>query len=122
MSTRTHTGTKNAIYYVENETIRGLIVIISAVGLSLSPLLSSKENLVKSMLYYLEENTLKVLQLAFQDRNRSSITNGYGIWNFHVRYNAFGIGAVELPVNRVVDEIHNNKWAFVNASSYVLIF
>jgi hypothetical protein len=118
MPSRTSTRTKNAVYYVENETIRGLIVIISEIGLNLNPLLKDKENLTKSILLSLEQSTLKVLQLNFYDNNSNTINNGYGIWNFFVSYNASEGGIVELPVNKVVQEIRHNKWAFTAASSY----
>src|SRR6266700_951486 len=100
MSTRSSVRTKNAIYYVENEMIRGLMSVISQVGLSLSPLLDLKETLVTGIVFHLERRTLNAIRLEFHDSRGNTIANGFGLWLFEVNYSSSGNGIIEFPVNK----------------------
>lgn len=122
MSTRSSTSTKNAVYYVENETMRGLISIISQTGLSLEKLLEMKDSLVSALVFFLERRTLKALQLEFLDRYGNILTNGFGMWKFRVEYGFSGYGAIEFPVNKVLNELRNNPLALREAVQYDFTF
>jgi len=121
MPSRTTTATKNAINYLENETIRGLIIIITEVGLRLDVLHNMKDSLVDGMLFLLQRRTLKSVQLEFFDMSGRAITNGFGLWKFNVGYDTYGSGFVELPVRKIVDEIRRNKRALAYAKSYSIL-
>lgn len=118
MPTATIVATRNAINYVENEIIRGLMVIISDVGLSLNSLLDNKESLVTGILFHLERRTLRRVQVEFYDKNGNSLNNGFGKWKFIANYGSYGRGIVELPVGKVLEEIRRNRWVLLSASSY----
>jgi len=120
MPTQTLTGTQTAVNYVENETIRGLILVVSDVGLSLQPLYDIKETLVTAILFHLERKTLRRVQLEFRDRNGNALDNGFGVWKFNVSYDAYDQGIIEFPVKKVLDELHRNKLALAPASSYII--
>lgn len=115
------TRTKNAIFYLENEAVRGLMMIISAVGLSLKSLHETKESLVQGILFHLERGTLRAIRLQFLDVHGKVIENGFGVWRFDVSYEADGIGVIEFPVRKVVDEIQRNKLSLASAHSYEVI-
>jgi hypothetical protein len=122
MSTRSSTSTKNAVYYVENETMRGLISIISQTGLSLEKLLGMKDMLVSALVFFLERRTLNVLQLEFLDRYGNILTNGFGVWKFRVEYGSSGSGVIAFPVNKVLAELRNNPLALREAVQYNFTF
>lgn len=120
MPSRSSTGTKNAIYYVENETMRGLMSIISQVGLSLGKLLSMKDTFVTAIVFHLERNTLSSVRLEFLDTRGNVIANGFGLWEFKVSYGSSGNSIIEFPVQKVLSELRSNPYALQAAVDYAV--
>jgi hypothetical protein len=116
------TRTKQAVYYVGNETIRSLIIIVSELKLNLKPLLDAKEPLVQLLLSHLQQGDLLVLQLVLLDSHSNAIRNGYGAWNFYVKYDAAGIGVIQLPVQAILADIRTNRLFLNHASNYKIYF
>jgi len=118
MATWTHTETNTAIYYVGNQTLRGLFVIVTEVGLGVTPLLRIKEDLEQSLHFHLDHRSLRVLRLSFLDTAQNPLAGGFSIWDFFVKYGASGSDHLEFPVASVLDQIRSNRWAFANVASY----
>ena len=120
MRVQVRVGTKNAIYFIENETIRGLLIILSELGLSLTKLFEYKVMITQDMEFYLKWGKLQAVQLKLMINNRP-MENGFGVWNFYVKYNAEGKGAVDFPVSKVVEEMRKNRHAFTSNLSYKIV-
>lgn len=119
MPSRTYTFSfTESVYFFENETIRSLMIVIQEVGLPLDWLLDRKEPLLKGMRIHLEKKELQSLKLVFYDRVGNTIANGFGSWLFKVRYDTAGFGIVEVPVEKIYQEIKQNRWALATAASY----
>ncbi len=110
--------TRQGVYYVENETVRALIVIVSEIGLALDRIHRCREALTNDLVHGLEAHALRVVQLALEDGSGSTLTNGHGLWNFYVYYGASGNGCVALPVESILTAIRESRWAFAAARSY----
>jgi hypothetical protein len=120
MRVQVRVGTKHAIYFVENETMRGLLIILSELRLSLTKLFEYKAMITEDIEFYLRWGKLQVVQLKLMANNKP-MENGFGIWNFYVRYDAHGKGAVDFPVSKVVEEMRKNRHAFSSNLSYKVV-
>ena len=118
MAVRTGTETKTAAYFATDETLRGLFVIVTEVGLGLSPLHKIKEKLVRNLHYHLEGRTLYVLRLGFLNVEGKTLSGGFGLWDFYVRYETAGKGRLDFPVMRVLEQIRGGRWALASVASY----